>query len=923
MDRDATGAQVRMLGQFLGRAIDEVEGPEAFALVERVRSLAIASRGGDEAAAAELQALLQDVSVDRALVVVSAFAAWFHLVNLAEDQALVRQLIVDRQAAAAGSEPLPDTLVAAVRTLADRGVDREQMGRLLAEVAIQPVMTAHPTESKRRTMLTKLGRVSAALRRLDQETLSPEATAELQRGLQEEITSLWLTDETRSRAPSVLDEVRNGLYWIDATLYDLTPQLYRGLETALATVYGTAPQPTPRFLRFGSWIGGDRDGNPNVTPLVTEQTLREQQVTAIRLLRRSIDRMHAHLSVSASRGTSPQLTERYDELAALLPEDAAEIDERYHDQPHRRFLALTYRVLRATEARAARPWRADHRIDPRTYPDAQAFIADLELLRDSLRSAGAGAIADGRVRDLQVQAEVFGFHLVTLDIREHAARHRAALTEVFARYGIVEDLDALTEAQRCELLSAELATGRPITPHVLELSEETARTIEVFRVVRRAHDRIGPAAIDTYIISMTQRVSDVLGVLLLARDAGCADGLDVVPLLETVDDLERAPELLGSLLSDARYREHVRRRGDHQQVMIGYSDSNKDGGYLTASWQLQRAQRAIARVTDAHGVRLTLFHGRGGSIGRGGGPANAAIRAQPPESVRGRLKLTEQGEVIAARYRDPALAHRHLEQVVHAVLLTAAPTGVPAASGPSTGSPHTEEHLDRVMGTLSSLARDAYRALVYETPELVDYLHEATPLDAIGELNIASRPARRQAGRGIAQLRAIPWGFAWTQCRVLLPAWYGVGSALHHYTADDQDRWDELSALVGVSPLLQVTLDNVAMALAKSDLRIAGTYAQLARPQIREVVFPALRAEHERTVAALRRLSGGRDLLASHPELTELLQLRDPYLDPLHAVQAALLQRLRGAHGATEEPRLRAAVLVATNGIAAGLRNTG
>ena len=921
MDRDATSAQVRLLGRLLGHAIDEVEGADAFALVERVRTLAVASRGGDETAAATLRDQLQDVPVDQAMVVVSAFAAWFHLVNLAEDQALVRQLIVDRRDADATDVPLDDSPIAAVRALAARGVDREEMAQLLAEVAIRPVMTAHPTESKRRTILTKLGRVSAALRRLDQETLSPEATAEVHRELQEEITSLWLTDETRSRAPSVLDEVRNGLFWVDATLFDLTPRLYRELEAATATVYDAPPLPARGFLRFGSWIGGDRDGNPNVTPLVTEQTLREHQVTAIRLLRRSIDRMRAHLSVAASRGCTPELAARYAELAELLPEDAAEIDERYHDQPHRRFLALTYRVLQATEARAARPWRADHRVDPRTYADADAFIADLELLRDSLHASGAGRIADGRVRDLQVQTEVFGFHLVTLDVREHAAQHRAALAEVFARYGITADLEALDEAERCRLLSDELATGRPITPHMLELSEDTNRTIEVFRVIRRAHDRMGPAAVDTYIISMTQRISDVLGVLLLARDAGCADGLDVVPLLETVDDLDRAAELLDGLLGDERYREHVRRRGDHQQVMIGYSDSNKDGGYLTASWQLQHAQRTIARVTEAHGVRLTLFHGRGGSIGRGGGPANAAIRAQPPESVRGRLKLTEQGEVIAARYRDPVLAHRHLEQVIHAVLLTARPdAGPPRTSAAGRATAHD---LDAVMRELSALARDTYRQLVHDTPALVDYLHEATPLDAIGELNIASRPARRQAGRGISELRAIPWGFAWTQCRLLLPAWYGVGSAFHRYVDGDEARWEELARLVEVSPLLQVTLDNVAMALAKSDLRIADTYAQLARPEVRDTVFPALQAEHERTRTALLRLSGQEELLASQPELVEVLQLRDPYLDPLHAVQAALLERLRGPHADDEGPRLRAAVLVATNGIAAGLRNTG
>ena len=913
MDRDATRAQVRLLGDLLGRAISEVEGPEELELVERVRALAIASRNGDEAAGSDLLALLRSVPAEDAMIVVSAFAAWFHLINLAEDQALVRQLITDRQDAEAAGRDLPDTIQAAVRALTGRGVSGAQLGTLLEQVTIRPVMTAHPTESKRRTVLTKLGRVSAALRRLDEGSLSPEMTAEWERYLSEEITSLWMTDETRSRAPSVIDEVRNGLYWIDAVLFDLTPRLYRELADALAAVAPALPGPPPRFLTFGSWIGGDRDGNPNVTPRITEQALREQQQLAIRLLRRSIDRMHAHLSIAARRGSSPALAARFAEMAEVLPSEAEELRERYPGQPHRQFLALTYRSLRITEERAAQPWRADHHVDPRAYATAAAFVADLELLSDSLHAVGAGRIADGRVRDLQVQAEVFGFHLVTLDIREHAARHAAAVAEVFARYRISADFLSLGEDERVQLLVDELEGGRPLTPHILDLSEDTDRTLEVFRLIRRAHQRLGPQAIDTYIISMTQRVSDVLTVLLLARDAGCDQGLDVVPLLETVDDLDRAPELLETLLSLPAYREHVRRRGDHQQVMIGYSDSNKDGGYLTATWQLQRAQRAVAEVADQHGVRLTLFHGRGGSIGRGGGPANAAIRAQPPESVRGRLKLTEQGEVIAARYRDPVLAHRHLEQLIHAVLITARPDR----------RPRTTARVDAVMDELAGLARQAYRALVHDTPELVEYLHQATPLDAIGELNIASRPARRRSGGGLGDLRAIPWGFAWTQSRLLLPAWYGVGSAFHTWVGDQQERWEELAELVAVSPLLQVTLDNVEMAVAKSDLRIASRYARLATEDVREAVFPALVGEHQLTTSALARLTGRPHLLAHDADLAEVLRLRDPYLDPLHAVQAALLERLRTPEVAGEEDLLRAAVLVATNGIAAGLRNTG
>ena len=913
MDREATGAQVRLLGDLLGKTISDLEGAAKLEMVERVRSLSIAHRGDDADAGPELSRLLRSIPVEDALVVVNAFTSWFLLINLAEDQAVVRQLIVDRTAAAGEGETFSETILAGVERLARRGVDSDRIGEVLAEVAIRPVLTAHPTESKRRTVLTKLGRISGALRRLDQERLSPEVRSDIESFLFEEISSLWLTEETRSQAPTVIDEVRNGLYWIDAVLFDLTPRLYRELRRAVTRVFPDAELAIGRFLRFGSWIGGDRDGNPNVTREVTEQTLREHQAVAIRLHRRSIDRLHAHLSVSGALGASPQLTARADELRARFPDAASDLERRYPEQPHRQFLALVYQMLLATETLVQENWRADRVVPPTAYALEQDYIADLQLLRDSLRSVGAEVIADGRVLDLQVQAQVFGFHLVTLDLRQHAARHTAALSEVFARYGDTADFGSLGEDEKVALLGHELTLARPLTPAILDFGDDTNETLGLFRLVRQAYERIGRDAIDTYIISMTKEVSDVLGVLVMARDAGCAAGLDVVPLLETVDDLHRAPEILEALLSCEPYREHLTRRGDHQQVMIGYSDSNKDSGYLTATWELQRAQRSIVGIADRHGVKLTLFHGRGGSIGRGGGPANAAIRAQPPEAVRGRLKLTEQGEVIAARYRDERLAHRHLEQLVHAVLATARPDR----------SPKTTRRTDEVLDELAGIARKAYRDLVYATPETVAYLHEATPIDAIGELNIASRPARRQAGKGIEDLRAIPWVFAWTQCRIHLPAWYGVGSAIHTWAGESDDRWAELGELTRESPFLQVTLDNVAMALAKSDLRIATDYAGLARSEVRDTVLPRIVEEHERTTSALLRVTGRSRLLEHDADLTEILRLRDPYLDPLHAIQVALLARLRDEPDDAAARALRSAVLAATNGIAAGLRNTG
>jgi phosphoenolpyruvate carboxylase len=910
VDQEATRQQVRLLGDQLGTAIREIEGAERLDLVERVRGLAVAHRAGEPHAGPELAALIDQVPAADALVVVTAFAAWFHLVNLAEDQALVRELRETRRAAAERSEPLLEGIDAAVAALAAE-LEPDRAARTVTSVRIRPVLTAHPTEAKRRTVLTKLARVATALQRLDSEDPPPELRAALVDHLAEEIASLWLTEETRVRPPTVIDEVRNGLYWIDATLFDLVPRLHRELRDALRR-HGIDADPG-RFLRFGSWIGGDRDGNPYVTVDVTEQALREGQTLAIRLLRRSIDRMHAHLSVSARRGTSDALARRLEELWETLPEEAADVERRYPQQPHRQFLALVYQVLLRTERAAARPWRTDHRVAAGAYGHADELVRDLEVLRESLVSVGGRRLADGRVLDLQVQAEVFGFHLVTLDLRQHAQRLRQALGALFARYGDTDDWEGLEEEERYAVLVRELETARPLTPDLLDFDEETNETLEVFRLVRRAYDRIGPDAIDAYVVSMTERASDVLSVLVMARDARVDHGLDVVPLFETVDDLRRAPEVLERLLAEPAYRRHVADRGDHQQVMIGYSDSNKDGGYLASAWQLDRAQRALVDVADRHGVELTVFHGRGGSVGRGGGPANAAIRAQPAEAVRGRLKLTEQGEVLAARYRDPVLAHRHLEQVLHAVVSTTLPD---APTGP-------EDEDAELLDELAARARDAYRDLVHETPSLATYLHQATPLSAIAELNIGSRPAKRSQATGIADLRAIPWVFAWTQCRVHLPAWYGIGSALSGWAGHDGERWARLRELVARTPMLQTALDNVEMALAKADMQVATDYAQLADDGVRSAVLGRIVVEHDRTVDALRRVRGRDHVLAGAPELDEVLRLRDPYLDPLHLVQVALLRRLREEPDSPDVTVLREALLVATNGIAAGQRNTG
>ena len=909
-EREPTSSQVRLLGDLIGRAVATVDGPERLALVEKVRTLSVARRRGEDPAT--LDTLLSELPAEDARIVARAFAAWFHLVNLAEDQSQARRLIEERHRSARAGLPHGETLLAALTSLRDDGVAAPDVAGLLAELRVRLVLTAHPTETRRRSVLAKLVRTADLLRLLDTSPHAPEDADDLTRQLAEEVTALWLTDETRDRAPTVVDEVRNSIFWFDASIFSVVPRVIRELRAAVSATY---PELTPELdlpLTFGSWVGGDRDGNPNVTTAVTAAALDEHQRMAIRLLRESIESMHAHLSVGIARGVLPELVTRADELAVALG-DTEGMEWRYADQPHRGFLALVHRRLGRTAEQLTGPWSL-RRTAPGAYADAEELIADLRLLQRSLEEAGAGELADGRLEDLVVQAEVFGFHLATLDIRLHAGALKGAVGELRERYGDVDDRTTMTDDDLAALLVRELGEPRPLTPAQLDHTPATTDTIGLLRLVREAHARIGPRAIDTCIVSGTEHVADVLAPLVLARDAGCADGLEIVPLLESASALTSAAALLDALLSIPAYRAHVARRGDHQTVMVGYSDSNKDAGYLAANWQLQRAQVDLVRVADAHGVRLTIFHGRGGSVGRGGGPANAAIRAQPAETIRGRFAMTEQGEVIASRYRDPMLAHRHLELTLHAVLVN-------SGGRPSTGR---TDRLAEVMDELATTSQAAYRREVAEAPELRDYLETATPVEAMGRLNIASRPARRRTGGGIEDLRAIPWVFAWTQSRANLPGWFGVGTALTAWAGDDEERWQELRELAASHPILEATLANAEMVLAKTDLSIHASYASLAAPAVREALLPVIRAEHDRTVTAILRLRGTTHLLEHDPGLREVLALRDPYLDPLHVIQVALLERLsRGGAAEDDERLLEDAFLLATNGIAAGLRNTG
>ena len=913
-ERDRLSEDIHRLGDLLGETIVEQEGKALFDLVEEVRALAKAHRAGDEAAGERLLQRIEGLPLAESRGVLKAFASYFKLVNLAEERERVRVLRRREREAKGSGGPVTETIEAAVRELRDSGVPQAELAALVDRLLIQPVFTAHPTEAKRRTMLTKLARIAELLRALDPETRTPEEERTALETLREELVSLWQTEETRAYRPDAMDEVRNGLYYFETTLYDLAPEVAASLERAVARHYPGTRVPD-RFLRFASWIGGDRDGNPTITVATTEQALRAHHELALRLLRRGIERLHGHLSTTERLGVDAALLQSLERDALAFPDEAVNAEERYRKQPYRQKLRYVYRKLGATLEASARPWRADHALEPGVYREASELVADLRLLQASLSAHRGARLAAGRLGTLVRQAEIFGFHLASLDLRQTSERHTSAIAEVLGRYGIATDYAGMSEDERAELVTREILAGRPFAPHRLDFSPETNETLDLFRLVRRAHERVGPLAVESYVVSMTRGPSDLLAVLLMARDAGVSDRLDIVPLFETVADLHRAPETLERLFANPAYGRHLEARGGAQTVMVGYSDSNKDGGYLTANWELHLAQRTIAAVCTRHGVRLTLFHGRGGTVGRGGGPTNRAILAQPPESLGGRLRFTEQGESVTNRYADPALARRHLEQLVHAVLVAAGrrPTGTPSRGG-------AWEH---AMNELSPVAERAYRALVHERPELPRYLQAATPIQEIDRLNLGSRPARRSAASGLADLRAIPWVFAWTQSRVGLPGWYGLGSALAGWAGDDASRWALVATMYREWTFFKTLVDNAQLALRGADLLIARVYATLAAEPERAAVYPQLEGEYRRTESALCRLTGQKDLLDEAPWLQRSIRVRNPYIDPMNYVQVALLRRLRSSPDAPEAEEIQDAIRLSVNGVAAGLRSTG
>ncbi len=919
---------IHFLGDLLGQVLSEVESKRVFEIEERIRLEAkrrrasadgdpAQSEGAEEALRAR-NALAQEVaalSPDEARAVAAAFALYFDLVNLAEENERVD--LLRHQANQPGLVPLADSLADTISSLKAQGLTAFEMETLLDNLSIELVLTAHPTEAKRRTLLGKQERIASLLRDLSEKSLLPGELADLRAELHAEITSFWLTSRARTASPDVTDEVRTGLYFVEAYFWNVLPRLYRDLDSAIEQNYPGLKISHP-WLKLASWIGGDRDGNPNVTTPVTAETLRLHRGMAVETHRRNLQELSRRLSFSALRVPPSSKFTRWLEHRRPLPEHVAFLEARYADEPYRVALSLL-----ADDLGQASRDDMTARLLANTPHEAKAHLEDFSLPLDMIAESIPESMAKHDLRTTQRQLQIFGLTSARLDIREDSSRLRSALAELLRGLGIAYQFDQLGAEERCSLLARLLREPAPALAEHPGISKQTAETVALFQLIARTRQIYGSDLLGPFIISMTRDAGDILSVLLLANWMGCADCLQIVPLFETLADLTSAPAILNGLFEMPVYAEHLDSCCKEQMVMIGYSDSNKDGGYLAANWALYQAQERIAAVCQTQQIKLTLFHGRGGTVARGGGPANRAIRAQPPGTVQGRFRVTEQGEIITSRYFNPVLAHRHLEQIASAVILASAPAAQSGPAAPDPVKPVWRMSMDRMAGC----AQQAYRKLVFETPGFIEFWRYATPLDEIKRLRIGSRPAARSSSDAVDKIRAIPWVFSWMQSRFNLPGWFGLGAGLEALCTEGGDQsLGLLQEMYQGWPFFTALLDNAASSLLKADLNIARLYAQLAPDADgAQRIFGVIQAEFERTHRLILEITHYQELVDSDPLIQRSINLRNPYVDPLNFIQIEVIRRLRklADQNGPEAQALRESMVITINGIAAGLRNTG
>jgi len=920
-DNFALREDIRLLGRLLGQALKHYEGEALYATVEDIRQAAMRfSRSGNPEDGRQLDRLLKKLPRDATVSVVRAFSYFSHLANIAEDQEQVREMRRVRRQHQSLAGSLEDTFA----LLSQRGVTLGKIRGLLRHACVMPVLTAHPTEVRRKSILDVEREIARLLdaRELAAALEDADEVAAIDARLAAQVNTVWQTRMLRPQKLTVADEITNALSYWRSTFLPEIPRLYATMEHALGEEH-LAP-----FLRLGSWIGGDRDGHPHVTAATMRAALTAQAELILDHYLREVHALGAELSMAA-------LLVEVDPALTALAERSPDRSPQRADEPYRRALTGIYARLTATAEALDLDVRARSALgDAAPYLDAVAFHSDLLVVAASLAHHKSRALAEHRLAPLTRTVEVFGFHGATLDLRQSSDVFESVVGELLAAAEVCTDYRKLPEAERIKLLSRELAHTRPLVSPHLAYSERTRAELAVFDGARALRATFGPNAIDRHIVSHTESLSDLLEVALLQKETGLLTGTElrccalmVVPLFETIEDLEHAPAIMRDLLAHPGLRHLlISNVGGRplQEVMLGYSDSNKDGGFLASNWHLYKTTQRLLALFDEHGVQLRLFHGRGGTVGRGGGPSFEAILAQPPGSVRGQIRLTEQGEIIQAKYADPRIGRRNLERLVSAVLQTSLlPTPHESA--------RAQEEFEVALEEVAQHAHRAYRALVYETKGFAEFFFSATPIAEIMELNIGSRPASRKATGRIEDLRAIPWVFAWGQCRIVLPGWYGFGSGIDAYlkagrsASSRRQRLQLLQTMLARWPFFRALTSNMEMVLAKADLAVAGRYAQLASDKKRgRQILAAIRQEFELTLKHWLAISGQRGLLESNPELARSIRVRRPYLDPLNHLQVELIKRHRS--GKTDErsdARVKRGIHLTINGVSAGLRNTG
>jgi len=924
---------IRLLGRILGDVIREQEGIAAYELIEQVRKLSVAfRRDADVESDKALKKLLKGLSGDQTVSVIRAFTYFSHLANLAEDRHHIRRRAIHERA----GDTQEGSIEVALSRLRWAGIAPKTIANTLAHSFLSPVLTAHPTEVQRKSILDAERNIAHLLTARDdikalalalsatspalaaKDALTPRELAANEAQLRARVMQLWQTRLLRFTKLTVADEIENALSYYEATFLREIPKLYANLERELGHL------PVHSFLRMGQWIGGDRDGNPNVSADTLNYALSRQAEVALRHYLTEVHLLGGELSMSAMLASvNPAMQ--------TLANSSPDTNEHRQDEPYRRALTGVYARLAATLKNLTGGDAARHAVAPQNaYTKSEEFLADLRTIAMSLRANHGEALVAQRLHPLIRAVDVFGFHLATVDLRQSSDKHEDVVSELLTTARIEPDYADLGEAARRELLMRLLNDARPLRVVGAAYSAHTQGELAIFEAARMARARFGKEAIRHYIISHTETVSDLLEVLLLQKevglmhhtlDNGATNDLIVVPLFETIDDLRNAAPIMREFYALPGIAQLVKRSGAEQDIMLGYSDSNKDGGIFTSNWELYRAEIALVELFDelanSHNIQLRMFHGRGGTVGRGGGPSYQAILAQPPGTVRGQLRLTEQGEVIGSKYANPEIGRRNLETLVAATL---------EATLLQPTRPATQAFLNAA-ASLSSSSMAAYRALVYDTPGFTEYFFSSTPIREIAELNIGSRPASRKASQKIEDLRAIPWGFSWGQCRLTLPGWYGFGSAVDNMLADGgtpakrKEATQLLQKMVREWPFFRTLLSNMDMVLAKSDLALASRYSELVPDaKLRKKIFSAIEAEWRRTVSALALITGEKHLLAGNASLQRSIRHRFPYIDPLHHLQVELIRRYRAGQA---DERVQRGIHISINGIAAGLRNTG